>query len=457
MNKEEISGSFRDPSGFLFFRDGILYRQVNQSYKNEYDTLLSSGLYNTLTKSGLLIPHNEENEIPASDNAYKIIRPELIDFISYPYEWCFSQLKDAALTTLAIQKKAMDLGMSLKDASAYNIQFHKGKPIFIDTLSFERHKEGQPWVAYKQFCQHFLAPLALMSYTDIRLSQLLRTFIDGIPLDLAVKLLPLKTKAKPSLLTHIHLHAKSQSKYADKQIDVKGRKISKMAFMGIIDSLESAVKGLTWAPLGTEWGEYYDDTNYTEASHKHKKQLVADFIDEIRPKFVWDMGANTGVFSRIAAAQGIPTISFDIDLAAVEKNYLACKANNETTVLPLILDLTNPSPGIGWQNHERNSLIERGPVDTAMALALIHHLAISNNLPFAKIAGFFASICANLIIEFVPKEDSQVQRLLATRADIFPDYTQDTFESEFSQLFEIIQKTGILGSKRTLFLMSMRN
>ena len=277
--------------------------------------------------------------------AYKVIKPDQIAFVSYPYEWSFSQLKDAALTTLDIQKKALEFGMSLKDCSVYNIQFIKGKPVFIDTLSFERYREGSPWVAYRQFCQHFLAPLALMSHRDVRLGQLFRSHLDGIPLDLASKLLPRRTRFSFSLLSHIHLHARTQTRYADKQIDTKRPKLSRLGFTGIINSLESGVKRLKWNPGGTEWGDYYQDTNYSAEAFQHKKQVVAEFLDAIRPGSVWDLGANTGIFSRIASDKGIPTISFDIDPAAVEKNYLECRRRNETSHSPAPERSDQPQPG----------------------------------------------------------------------------------------------------------------
>ncbi len=428
MVAQKLAGSFRDPCGFLFLRNDILYRQVNNLYKDNYDYLIKSGLYKALVDTNLLIPHDEVDiDYAISNKVYKIIKPEKIPFISYPYEWSFSQLKDAALTTLQIQKIALSFGMSLKDSSAYNIQFLKGKPVFIDTLSFEKYKEGEPWVAYKQFCQHFLAPLALMSLKDIRLNQLIKNFIDGIPLDLASKLLPTKTRFSFSILTHIHLHAKTQKHYSNKQISKTKQKISKNSFLGIIDSLESAIKKLSWQPFGTEWANYYEDTNYTINALNNKKKLVSDFLDEISPKNIWDLGANDGLFSKIASEKEIQTISFDIDPAAVEKNYLNCIKNNDIYILPLLLDLSNPTPGIGWENKERMSLQERGPVDAVLALALIHHLAISNNLPLNKIAKFFNNTCNSLIIEFVPKHDSQVQRLLSTREDIFPNYTKKEF------------------------------
>ena len=447
------SASFRDPSGFIFFQDGEVYRQVNNVYKEHYDCLMESGLYRELVDEGLMVSHEEvSDQLKQSEDAYKVIKPQPVDFISYPNEWSFSQLKDAALTTLAIQKKAFAHGMVLKDSSAFNIQFVKCRPIFIDSLSFEKYRQGRPWVAYKQFCQHFLAPLSLMSYTDVRLGQLFRVYIDGIPLDLASKLLPIKSWLKFSSLTHIHLHAKTQGHYADKAVSTKTRKMSKLGFMGIIDSLENAVKKLRWLPKGTEWGDYYNGTNYSNNAMTQKERLVAEFINKINPKMTWDIGANTGLFSKIAARKSRNTVSFDIDPAAIEKNYLDNK-DGDLEILPLVLDLTNPNSAMGWENSERMSLTERGPADAAMALALIHHLAISNNVPLTKVAQFFAKICRSLIIEFVPKEDSQVKRLLATREDIFPDYHKSGFERAFSRCFSIVESQKIDQSERTLYLM----
>jgi ribosomal protein L11 methylase PrmA len=454
---KEVPGSFRDPSGFVFRKEGSLYRQVNRVYQEDFDLLVDSGLCQNLVQSSLLIPHTDAGlEYAVTAHAYKVIEPREIPFVSHPYEWCFSQLKDAALLTLEIQARAFEHGMSLKDCSAYNIQFVGGKPLFIDTLSFEKYREGQPWVAYRQFCQHFLAPLALMSHVDVRLHQLLRVYLDGVPLDLASKLLPTRTRASFGLLSHIHLHAKAQERYADSSISATSRKVGRTSFLGLVDSLKSTVEKLGWQPGGTEWYDYYDITNYSEPAFERKQQVVAEMLDQVRPSpsIVWDLGANTGLFSRIASDRGIPTISFDIDPAAVEMNYLESKDKAEASILPLVLDLTNPSPGIGWDNRERMSLTERGPADLALALALIHHLAISNNLPFSKIAKFFGQTCHTLIIEFVPKSDSQVQKLLSSREDIFSEYDQQSFEEAFTAFFTIQRCEPIEGTQRTLYLMT---
>ena len=431
---------------------------------------MESGLYESLVKARLLIPHIEvdqaaaeseaasDGERPQSEACFKVIQPERVPFISYPYEWSFGQLKSAALATLSIQKRALKAELSLKDASAYNIQFLHGKATLIDTLSFESYHEGEAWVAYRQFCQHFLAPLAMMALTDVRLNQLLRVYIDGVPLDLASELLPLKSRLNFGLLTHIHVHASAQKRYAGE--DVKSRRgtlrVSRQAMLGLVESLESTITKLEWAPRGTEWGKYYDITNYSEAAFEHKKQLVGEWTQRLQPSLVWDLGANNGVFSRVAGATGAYVVSFDMDPAAVEQNYQMSQKTNEQNVLPLLLDLTNPSPAIGWANRERDSLTERGPADLVLALALIHHLAISNNVPLFQLAEFFARIGKSLIIEFVPKSDSQVQKLLISRQDIFPYYRRQGFESAFQAKFDIHEAVEIRESERVLYLMERK-
>jgi len=456
---EPVAASFRDPSGFLFSRNGALYRQINHVYADDYDHLISSGLYDRLVKSGVLIPHSEVSEKPVyPELAVKVIQPELVPFISYPYEWSFSQLKDAALATLAIQKRSIKAGMSLKDASAYNIQFINGKPTLIDTLSFEIYKEGKPWDAYRQFCQHFLAPLALMARVDVRLGQLSRVFIDGVPLDLASRLLPASTRANFGLLTHIHIHASAQSRFADADVKYATiRGMRKNAFIGLMDSLENTVRKLTWKPAGTEWGNYYDITNYNETAFSHKKETIFRWLEKINPKSVWDLGANNGEFSRLASAAGIPTVAWDIDPSAVEQDYLRVRRENEKNLLPLMLDLTNPSPALGWENKERDSLSQRGPVDAIFALALIHHLAISNNIPLTRLVDFFSGLCRWLVIEWVPKTDSQVQKLLRTRKDIFSKYNIEEFESEFGRRFQILDKVSLNQSDRVLYLLQIKS
>jgi len=453
------ASSFRDPDGFVFYRDGTLYRQINRKHENHYRQLVKSGLYEHLVDTQRLVPHREVETPPArADEFFKIIEPEPIPFLSYPYEWCFSQLKDAALLTLSIQRKALDFGMSLRDCSAYNIQFIHGRPILIDTLSLGVHEPGKPWEAYKQFCQHFLAPLMLMSRRDIRLNQLCVTELDGIPLNLARRLLAHHVYASWSAFLHIYLHARYDDYYGArfvKSTENNGR-FGDRAFRGLIDSLEKAISKLTLKTRQSEWLTYTGEGhNYSDASRQHKIQTVEAYLDQCRSQELWDLGANTGVFSRMASAAGARVIAFDQDPYCVEANYVQSK-RERLDILPLVLNLCNPTPAIGWQNEERRSLLQRAGADTVLALALIHHLAISNNLPLSMLASFFARICRWLIIEFVPKEDSKVQLLLNHREDIFPGYTIDVFQNEFSRHFSIENRAEIASSKRTLFLMRRR-
>ncbi len=454
-----LDASFRDPCGFVYRRDGVLYRQLNPAGLADYEALVSSGLYDELAAAGSLIPHEEvESTLARDDRAVRVLRPEPVPFVSYPYEWCFGQLRDAALLTLAAERAALRRGLTLKDASAYNVQFKRGRPVLIDTLSFARLAEGEPWVAYRQFCQHFLAPLALMSLRDARLGLLSRTQLDGVPLDLACRLLPWRSRLRPGLLMHLHLHARSQARYAGdprraRTLSRKG--MSRRAREGLVDSLEGAVCGLKLRPVRSEWRDYYDETSYSEAAMGHKEELVGAYLAACAPGTVWDLGANTGRFARLAAAAGRPTVAWDLDSHAVEEAYALVRADDHE-LLPLVLDLANPSPSLGWAHRERESLAARGPAQVTLALALVHHLAIAGNVPLPRVADFFAEISRELIIEFVPKEDPQVRRLLASREDVFPDYHQEEFASAFSSRFTIERSDTVRESGRTLYLMRRR-
>ena len=452
-----VSGSFRDPSGFLFDAEGTLYRQVNKSYQSHFDQLEESGLYRELVDARLLVPHEAAAiELAVTEDVYKVIRPERIPFISYPYEWCFSELKDAALATLDVQKRALARGMVLKDATAFNAQFHHGRPMLIDTLSFEAYREGAPWVAYRQFCQHFLAPLAIASRVDARLLSLARTHLDGVPLDLASRLLPRSTWLRPGILFHIHLHSKSSTAVGEGSSADQKARVSKRGLLALVDSLESAVKSLRPRGSSEHWSRYYSEHRYVERAFAHKEEIVTTWIERIAPRTVWDLGANTGAFSEICVERGIETVAFDQDHDAVEATYVRTRAGGDKLFLPLVLDLSNPSPGIGWAHRERSSLVERGPVDAVLALALVHHLAISNNVPLADVASFFAELTDWLIIELVPKEDEQVRRLLASREVVFTDYNEAAFERTFSERFVIEGRIPIDESLRTLYLLRSR-
>lgn len=453
--KQRLASSFRDTKSHVFRENGLLYRQFSDEGVVHYQQLMESGLYNRLIDLEYIVPHHL---VKADfDNANVVTRPKVLPFISYPYEWCFSQLKDAALLTLSIMREALHLGMVLKDASAYNVQFLHARPIFIDTGSFEIYRDGEPWQGYHQFCKHFLGPLLLAKYVDIRFLKHSQLFIDGLPVDFVSKILPKRSWFNFLALGHIHLHAKAQVKHASNHETVRsGVALPKNRLLALIASLETSIRRLEWTDSNTEWGEYYSNNNYNDTATKHKTELIKQMSQRITAKSIWDIGGNTGYYSSVVSSNTSQVICWDIDPKAVEKNYRTVTNKPGNNILPLLQDITALSPAIGWANSERDSFTQRCDADLVLALALVHHLAISNNLPLGYIAHFFCALADHLIIEFVPKEDSQVKKLLANRKDIFPNYNLINFVSSFSEVFDIVRQESIRETKRTLFLMKRK-
>jgi hypothetical protein len=459
-------GSYRDPSGFVFRRDGVLYRQINASFADDWAAFESSGLHAALVSDGLLVADQPASlELAPEPGALSVIQPDEIGFISHPFEWSFSQLKDAALLTLRAQSFAGERGMTLRDASAYNVQFRDGQPVLIDTLSFERAPAGQPWKPYRQFCENFLAPLALMAHRDGRLGELLRLWIDGVPLDLTSELLPRGTRYfSPGLAAHIHLHARAQRQYAGDSGSKGGTAaravtMSEGRRLALLDHLRRTIEGLKLPAHGTVWADYADQTSYSDAATASKEAIVKSMLEAVAAeggKRAWDVGANTGRYSAVAANAGFWVLALDIDWAAVERHYLALRASGEKRIMPLLGDIAEPSPAIGWENTERASLIERANADVLVALALVHHLAIGRNVPLPMISRLMARLSPNLIVEWIPKEDPMVKRLLAAREDIFADYSPDGFRAAFGGDFEIVEEAPIEDSGRVLFRMHGR-
>ena len=449
-----VESSFRDPSGRVINVDDQIFRLVHFSYSKEYSHLMDSGLYADLVFENLLIAHKEIGNFDLDEPAFKVLQPKLIPFISYPSEWSFNQLKDAALLTLRIQAIALKYGMTLKDCSAYNVQFYQGKPIFIDTLSFSFYEEGGLWTAYKQFCEHFLIPLAVMAYTDLYLSKLYISYIDGIPLSIGVKLLPLKKMLTSGLLMHVYLHNSAQKKYQAKKVKNRSKLFNKNYMVRLCANLMDTVNRIQ-VKQRTVWKRYYEkDVHSTYLAHK--TELVNEFILKIKPVVAIDLGANNGLFSRLLSELGVRVFSLDSDPICVNDNYTMAKEHGNKFLLPLVCDILNPTPAYGWANKERESLLNRIHCDVLLALAIVHHLAISNNIPISKIVQLFSGMCENLIIEFVPKNDSKVEVLLQNREDVFHNYNQDHFEEMFSVKFDLIEKSMIRGSDRILYYYKLK-
>ncbi len=464
-----LNSSFRDiyAGGYVFKHDNIVYRCINKAYKENYDFLISSGLYDKLVIDGVLVYHEEICDIDQFNidnrDIYKIIKPTQLPYISYPYEWSFHQLKDAALLTLKVLLEALKYNMILKDATAFNIQFYNGKPIFIDTLSFEKYNEGSVWQAYSQFCRHFLAPLALIAYTDYRIYQASINYIDGIPLDYAARLLPLKSKFKLGIFMHLYLNAKIH-KSAEKNSNHNNKNFSlkKTNLINLIENLLNTINGIEYNTKKgrSNWNGYYSFTNYNEESFTQKEKILLELVDKCgnRNKII-DLGANNGHFSRLLCSKYSKSIiiSSDMDYHAVDENYLILKTNEYKNIYPVITDLTNPTPSIGWANKERDSFIIRlSDSDITLALALIHHITITNNVPFNKFAEFFASFTKYLIIEWVPKDDSQTMKILDEKIGDYSYYTIENFEKSFERHFTILEKVAIENTKRTIYLMKLK-
>ena len=445
--------SFRDPSGFIFENDGEIYRQVNLCYKEHYDLLMHSGLYDVLVSKKYLTQHTE-TEFPHPQEAYKILKPERIPVISYPYEWCFSQLKDAALLTLEIQRIALEHGMTLKDSSAYNIQFIGCRPIFIDTLSFEKYQADTPWIAYRQYCEHFLTTLALVKYVDNTLQQLLYKNINGIPLEFATKMLPLRTWLNIHLFIHIHLHAINKNKNDRKAISFRNnqKRFSKQSFFGLLNSLESIVSQLQWQNRNEGWDNYYKTIN--PKYYSDKLDIVKALLSKISPESVLDIGANLGEMSKLHEGDNTYTISIDSDYGCVELQYKTLKYS-EYNILPLCMDILNPSPSLGWNSNERISFLDRKKYDLVMLLAIIHHMMANGNLSLSQILFFVKNLSHYAIIEYIPFDDPNIKKINQFNSN-YQQYTEDEFQRVVSQYFTVIELKAIAGSERVLYLLKVK-
>ena len=449
---------FRDPSGYVFKDGDTLRRCIQPIYFKQYRQLKSSGFFEQLIKKGLLIPHEEttvsEEEI--------VITPEQIPFITQPYEWSFEQYKHAALLTLQIHKYALSKGFILKDASVYNVTFHWGKPIFLDTLSFDIYEEGTPWRAYKQFIMHFFGPLVLAKYHGTEVFKMMQTHIDGIPVKLIASLLPRKSKWNSTLFTNIHLLAKMEQKHSeDYEVKTRVAKLSKKSQQNILENLFDFIKNLKLNET-TEWGNYYTKTNYDASAFDKKKQMVHTWVTALAPQRLVDIGGNDGTFARTVLKDVSHVMVSDIDSAAVEQNYLESRRNGETNMVPFVCDVLQPAPGIGFNNTERDSLINRlkeyAP-DVTLALALIHHITLSGNVPFEKSAEFFASFSKYLILEFPKRGDSWVDSLLKRKREFihhFDFYNVENFEQGYTAYFDVHKKETVPGTNRILYLLKRK-
>lgn len=455
MNLNDIPrvdlGSFRDPKGQVYNFNNRILRAVFSSAVADYEYVRSTRLLEKLITAGQLLPEERIDadilHTVAPDARYVLEHPRL-PFVSYPYEWSFAALQTAARFHLELQLQALEHGVTLSDASAYNVQFRGAKPVFIDHLAFCRYQPGSIWYGYRQFCQQFLNPLLLRAYLGVPSNGMYRSSLEGIsPVELR-RLLPLYRKVQPKVFMHVVLQSSLQKNSNEETAKVMQKiNLPLSGFRNLLQSLLTWITKLTPKDQpATIWQHYSKQHPGTI----EKKALVAEFIARIQPRLVYDLGCNTGEYAKLALVSGAKTIiGFDSDHGALEQAFEQASVGN-LDFLPLYMDLANPSPSQGWMETERIGLIGRGPADAILGLALIHHLAIMRNIPLAQITDWLLQLAPQGLVEFVPKSDPMVQELLRLRADIFPDYSQDYFLNCLRKKAEIVKVVSVTHTGRSL-------
>ncbi|OHC74257.1 MAG: hypothetical protein A3H92_09305 [Rhodospirillales bacterium RIFCSPLOWO2_02_FULL_58_16] len=457
---EADPGSFRDVAGTVFHVDGRILRTVGKAAAEDFDFLHDCGLLDELVAAGRMVDAWKVDADIRQDAHYVLEHPRL-PFISYPYEWCFTALKSAALLHLDVHLSALDKGMTLSDASAYNVQFIGSRPIFIDALSFRRYRQGEFWLGYRQFCRQFLNPLLLRSLFAIPHNDWFRGSLEGIPTEELRRMLSPRHFFSGNILTHVVLQAAlGPSDGGGLEIsrqDIGNRTFPLSALRRMLRKLRTWISGLKPGDRsGTQWREYETFKSYSDAETGAKKAFVAEFCEAVRPAMLWDMGCNTGEFSKAALDSGAGrAVGWDMDQNALDIAFTAADQSG-IAFTPLFGNAANPSPAQGWNQAERMGWFERGPAEAVLALAFVHHLAITHNAPLNGIIGLLISIAPTGVIEFAPKSDPQIQRMLQLRDDIFNDYAMENFSEALSRRARIIKSGTLEPSGRKLIWFDAR-
>ena len=454
-----VPGSFRDPSGRVYQVGERIFRTINPSFADDYEFVHSTGLLDMLAEEGRVIPAVSVDHSllgPAGCSAKYVLECPKLPFVSFPYEWSFPALKAAALLHLDIHLAALERGVTLSDSSAYNVQFYGTRPVFIDHLSFIRYREGAVWAGHRQYCEQFLVPLLLRAFFGITHNAWYRGSQEGISASDLKRLLCWRHYLSWNVLTHITLPSIFQGTAKDNQISLNKESLSQVGLP--LNSLRRMLKKLQdWIshldPLDTGktiWMDYARNHTYSTEETETKKQFVMEFVQNSHPDIMWDLGCNTGDYSAAALeAGGKFVVGFDFDQGALEKAFARAQENH-LSFQPLFMDAANPSPGQGWREQERQSLNARANADALIALAFIHHLAIARNIPLEELVDWVMSLAPQGIIEFIPKQDPMVEKLLALREDIFPDYTEAFFLAHVSSRAKIIKTIQTSKSGRLL-------
>jgi hypothetical protein len=459
--KAEVNaGSFRDRDGRVYHCQGRIFRGMSEPALEVFRQLQQKPFYQKLIESGKLIATwelaDQDNILPANVTTLwsGFLEHERVPVISYPYEWTFSMLKAAAALQLHLIERAISNGFSLKDATPYNIQFINRKPVFIDIPSFEPLVEGEPWSGYRQFCEMFLFPLMLQSYKGCQFQGFMRAAIDGVDVQTAASLFGFRDRFRKGVLSHVWLQSKLDRRYGGSSENVrsnlKSAGFNRELILVNVRKLQKLIQKLEWQAVGSEWGDYTEFHNYSDADHVIKEDFVRAVIVAEKPSTVWDIGCNTGQFSRIAAAECSQVISTDIDHAAVERLFL--NPQTPENILSLVQNIADPSPNWGWRNRERSDLQSRCRPDLVLCLALIHHVVITANIPLAEFVDGLAGLTQRLVIEYVSRRDDKVKALLRNKEDKYQDYSRESLESNLKRHFEISRQQQVNNGDRCLYL-----
>jgi ribosomal protein L11 methylase PrmA len=453
-------GSFRDPHSRIFYQDEGVLRALSAEGLADWEALASTRFFQAAVESGRLI---ESERVDADDVSIAldgdwaaVLRHAPVPFVSYPYEWTFGMLKDAALLQLELLSDALDEGLILKDSSPYNVQWRGAKPVFIDVGSFERLREGEPWVGYRQFCMLFLYPLFLQAYKGVPFQPWLRGSIDGISPRECRGAFSFLDARRPGVLSHVFLHARLDQPGKETSRDVK-RELRAAGFnteliKANVRRLDKVVRRLEWQPGDSAWSGYEATKTYTDEETARKEAFVRAAASEREWGLVWDLGCNTGRFARIAAEHAHSVVAVDADHAVAERLYRSLREEGNGSILPLTVNLADPSPALGWRALERKPLTERGRPDLTLCLALVHHLSIGSNIPLADVVAWFAELGTHLVIEFPTKQDPMVERLLARKREgLHADYELDSFERALEDAFSIERRETLPSGTRHLY------
>ena len=459
------TGSFRDRTSRVFYREGEVCRALNEDALREWSAISQKPAFQRAMSAGSIVG-TEQLPIASLPSSVQngefagVLRHERIPFISYPYEWPFSMLREGALLHLDLLADLIADDVTIKDGTAYNVQFRGSRPVFIDVASFEQLDPKIPWAGYRQFCQTFLYPLLLQGYKNVSFHPWLRGALDGIDPENCWNLMSFRELFRRGVLTHVYLHAQLQKRYAlhhgPKKKEMAGMGFNKSMLEANISGLRKLVAGLQWKAAQSTWSDYATHNTYTDVDREKKESFVRSVVASRTWPLVWDLGCNTGTFSRIAAQNANAVVAMDADHLAVERLYQSLKAEGNTKILPLVNNLADSSPGLGWRGKERVPLPARGKPQLTLCLALIHHLVLGANIPLAELIEWLAGLGTNLIIEFVDRGDPMVQALLRNKPDIFTDYQPEKFEQLLGNSFRIERREALVSGTRTLFYATQR-